>query len=97
MARATSHFLAEWYSPELGESAFQATVDRIIERTSVDPAGARLLVALLVPGDEVAFAVFDASSAQAVVDVCRGIGVPVHRITRIAQTYQVASSTSTGA
>jgi hypothetical protein len=41
----------------------------------------QVLVTFAVPSDEVAFAVFDASTAQAVAKVCDQAGIPAQRLT----------------
>jgi len=78
-------FLVEWYRPDVGDDAFDRSIARLIEcaaassRAGGDPV--QVLVTFAVPSDEVAFAVFDASTAQAVAKVCDQAGIPAQRLT----------------
>ena len=78
-------FLVEWYRPDVGGEAFDRSVVRLIEcAASASTAGGapvQVLVTFAVPSDEVAFAVFDASTAQAVAEVCDQAGIPAQRLT----------------
>jgi hypothetical protein len=77
-------FLAEWYRPDVGGEAFDRSVDRLVEcaaSTSSGDAPVHVLVTVSVPSDEVAFAVFDAASAQAVAELCDRAGIPAQRLT----------------
>ena len=78
-------FLVEWYRPDVGGDAFDRSIARLIEcaasssRAGGDPV--QVLVTFAVPSDEVAFAVFDASTAHAVAMVCDQAGIPAQRLT----------------
>ena len=78
-------FLVEWYRPDVGGAAFDRGIARLIEcAASSSVAGGapvHVLVTFAVPSDEVAFAVFDASTAQAVAEVCDQAGIPAQRLT----------------
>jgi hypothetical protein len=77
-------FLAEWYRPDVGGEAFDRNVDRLVEyaaSTSSGGAPVHVLVTVSVPSDEVAFAVFDGASAQAIAELCERAGIPAQRVT----------------
>ena len=81
-----SHFLVEWYRPDAASDGFDDGVTRLVEfaaSESAQEAHVHLLVTLAVPGDEVAFGVFDANSAGAVADVCGRAGIPAQRLTPV--------------
>ena len=46
-----------------------------------------MVVAIAVPTDEVIFGVFEAASAQLVVDTSRRAGIPARRVTAAVGTY----------
>lgn len=79
-------FLVEWYRPDVGGEAFDRSVARLIEcaassSSASGDAPVHVLVTFSVPSDEVAFAVFDAGTAQAVARVCDQAGIPAQRLT----------------
>lgn len=79
----TACYLAEWYLPELTEQSVDEIVARLDEaatRLSVDGSSVRLVVTLSVPGDEVLYGVFDASSREVVSRTCIQAGAPHQRI-----------------
>jgi hypothetical protein len=85
-ARSKSHFLVEWYRPDAASGGFDDKVSRLAECAASASAGGapvHLLVTLAVPGDEVAFGVFDAHSAGAVAEVCGRAGIPPQRLTPV--------------
>ena len=78
-------FLVEWYRPDVGGAAFDRGIARLIEcaasSAAAGEAPVQVLVTFAVPCDEVAFAVFDASTAEAVAKVCDQAGIPAQRLT----------------
>ena len=85
-ARKMSHFLVEWYRPDAASDGFDDGVTRLVEfaaSASAQDGNVHLLVTLAVPGDEVAFGVFDAHSAGAVAEVCGRAGIPAQRLTPV--------------
>jgi hypothetical protein len=76
-------YLVEWYRPAQGEHVLEQTAQRIARSAremSTDGAGVDLLLTLYVPGDEVAFCLFAADSAESVARVCRRAQLPYDRI-----------------
>jgi hypothetical protein len=79
-----SHYLAEWYLPELTEQSVDDIVTRLDRATSTvsdEGTPVRLLVTLAVPTDEVLYGVFDAESSAVVTAACLRAGVPHQRLT----------------
>ncbi len=82
MTDATT-FLAEWYLPDLAETAVDdvvARIDAAASTVSGEGTPVRLLMTLSVPTDEVLYGVFEAGSPEAVVTTCRRAGVPHQRL-----------------
>lgn len=78
------HFLVEWYRPDVADDVFDHRLAKLAEcADSLSAGGApvQLLATLAVPSDEVAFAVFNAGSAQTVAQVCDLAGIPAQRLT----------------
>jgi hypothetical protein len=87
-------YLVEWYRPGLTGESLEQTAQRIgrsAEEPSSDFGGVDLLLTLYLPGDEVAFCLFAADSADAVAQVCRRAGIPYHRI---AEAVEATASCS---
>jgi hypothetical protein len=78
-------YLVEWYRPEISEDTLDGLVTLLDERVSAicaDGALVQLLVALLVPDDQLMFGVFAADSSDVVAQVCTAAGLPAQRLSR---------------
>ena len=76
-------YLVEWYRPEIADEPLEQTARRIgrsAGEMSSDGGEIGLLLTLYLPGDEVAFCLFAADSADSVAHVCRRAQLPYHRI-----------------
>jgi hypothetical protein len=75
--------LAEWYRSDLTDASVAEMVATLESATAVEDPDqpVRLILSMSVPTDEVLYAVFDAVSAAAVVDVCERAGLPPQRVT----------------
>lgn len=76
-------FLVEHYWPGVTEEAFRSAADRVRALTLELAGGCRQIVFLhstLVPEDEAAFCVFEATSPELVVEAYGRAGVPFERI-----------------
>ena len=71
-------FLVEQFWPGVTEAEFLAAAERV--RASAADIGLTFLHVTLVPGDEAAFSVFAADSAELVQEAYRRAGVPFERI-----------------
>lgn len=81
--RGALNFLAEWYLPDLAETAVDDIVTRLDAAAALvtgEGTPVRLMVTLSVPTDEVLYGVFDAASPEAVIAACRRAGVPQQRL-----------------
>lgn len=81
--RGVMNFLAEWYLPDLTETAVDAVVaqlDAAAAAVTGDGSSVRLVATLSVPTDEVLYGVFDADSPEAVVAACHRAGLPCQRL-----------------
>ncbi|HEY6963035.1 MAG TPA: nickel-binding protein [Gaiellaceae bacterium] len=79
----TATYLVEHYWPGITPGRFRDAADRVragAEELAAGGAAIAFLHSTMVPGDESAFCVFDAESAQLVVDAYRRAGVRFERI-----------------
>lgn len=84
------HFLVEWYRPDVADEVFDHSLAKLgacADSLSAGGEPVQLLVTLAVPGDEVAFGVFHAGSAQTVAQVCDLAGIPAQRLTPAVNAY----------
>lgn len=84
----TPRYLLEWYRPGPDEESLQQTALRLAAAAralSAEGGQVELLLTLYVPGDEVAFCLFAAASADTVGQVSRRAWLPEHRITEAIQ------------
>jgi hypothetical protein len=72
-------FLVEHYWPGVTEEAFVLAAAKVRASAS-ELSGIHFLHSTLVPGDEAAFCVFQASSSDVVAEAYRLAGVPYERI-----------------
>ena len=82
-AVALKSFLTEWYQPVLGDRGVDGIALALGEfAAGLHDEGQHVHVQLVVevPTDEVLYAVFQAESRSAVVEVCNRSGWPVDRI-----------------
>jgi len=78
-----SCFLAEWYRPDVTSRTVEdiaAALDTAAAELRAKGIQARLLMTLAVPADEVLYAMFNAYSADSVVQVCEHAGLPLERL-----------------
>jgi hypothetical protein len=76
-------FLVEWYHSAVTEEPLDDTAARLKNSAvlmSEQGSTVRLLNLLVVPTDEVLFAVFTADSATAVAQACDRAGIPAQRV-----------------
>lgn len=74
--------LVEWYRPDFTVAGVDEMVASLEMATANSISGdVRLIVSMSVPSDEVLYAVFEASSTEAIVDVCHSAGLPPQRVT----------------
>ncbi|MGV0792926.1 hypothetical protein [Mycolicibacterium sp. XJ1819] len=76
-------YLAEWYLPELTKQSVDDIVTRLdaaAATVSDEGSPVQLLVTVAVPGDEVLYGVFGASSLDIVSRTCMQAGVPHQRL-----------------
>ena len=81
--RSATNFLAEWYLPDLAETAVDDIVSRLdaaAGAVSGEGRHVQLVVTLSVPTDEVLYGVFDADSPDAVDAACARAGIPHQRL-----------------
>ncbi len=89
-------YLVEWYHPEGGEDALDATaaaLDESAAAVSAEGSQVRLLSMVSVPTDDVLFGVFAAHSEHLVAQACQRAGLPAQRLTAAATT-RITSATS---
>jgi hypothetical protein len=81
-------FLVETYAPYDAASAAASVEDLSLaaDRLSETGAEVRLLRAIFIPEDDIAFYLFEASSADAVRDAMRRAGLRPDRITQAASS-----------
>lgn len=76
-------FLVEWYGPRTSAHSIGDIVDRLNSRAELMATRGtpvQLLTAMTVPGDNYAFGVFAAESAEIVAQICGDAGAPAERI-----------------
>ena len=81
--RPHAHYLAEWYGPGvIGEAVDDvvAKLERGVSAMRAEGTPIQLLVALLVPTDEVFYCLYSAPSAEAVRSACTRAGMPAERL-----------------
>ena len=81
--RPDSRYLAEWYGPDVIGGAVDdvvANLERGASAMRAEGTPIQLLVALLVPADEVFYCLYSAPSAEAVRAACTRAGMPAERL-----------------
>jgi Protein of unknown function (DUF4242) len=76
-------FMAECFWPDMSEAKVQAAgtrAEHTARAASRDGAAVRYLGAILIPADEVAFCLFEGSSAQLVREISERAEIPFERI-----------------
>lgn len=73
-----SCYLAEWYEHGVSDQPFEATAAALATCNAL--ADVTIVTALAVPADDMVVAVFTAKSADAVIEACRRVGLPVQRV-----------------
>jgi hypothetical protein len=92
---ASPCFLVEWYRPALGAEALHETAAKLDESAvamSEEGSPVQLLTILLVPPDEMVFALFAAPTADLVTQTCLRAGVPPERLTFAADLANPADA-----
>jgi hypothetical protein len=77
-------YLVEWFRPELSEEELNriaAKLDESAQSMQAEGSPVQRVMLLVVPGDEVVFGVFTASSAAVVARACERAGVIAERLT----------------
>jgi hypothetical protein len=80
-------FLVEWYRREHIEGSLEVTAARLDEAAAsmcAEGSPVQLVSMLVVPTDEVVFAVFAAGSQDIVAQACRRAGLPADRLSAAA-------------
>ncbi|OBK70232.1 hypothetical protein [Mycobacterium sp. 1274761.0] len=84
MADPVPCYLVEWYHSAATEESLDDTAARLSDSAvlmSTQGSPVQLLNLLVVPTDEVLFAVFTADSATTVAQTCDRAGIPAQRVT----------------
>jgi hypothetical protein len=90
-------YLVEWYRPDFASESPECTAAKVEDcaaAMSAKGASVRLLTVLVVPADEVVFAVFAACSAEVVAEACQRAGHPAARLTVAAASRACRSGSS---
>jgi hypothetical protein len=88
VSAASGSFLVEWYRGELAdESLRRAAADLEDSAESMCEQGSpvHLVSVLVVPTDEVVYALFSAASAAVVAQTCDRAGLPAQRLSAAAE------------
>lgn len=80
-ARTSPGYLVEWYQPDLADGSVPLIVAALEAAAAAASEPVELFVTMGVPSDEVVYALFEASSSDAVIDVCERAGYPPQRVT----------------
>ncbi|MDQ1583171.1 MAG: hypothetical protein QOF36_1225 [Microbacteriaceae bacterium] len=81
-------YLVEWYRPDFASEPPECTAAKVEDCAAAmcaNGASVQLLAVLVVPSDEVVFAVFAAGSAAVVAEACQRAGHPPARLTVAAR------------
>ncbi len=78
-----SSYMVECYRPELSAEQVEAAMLALHQIAATTGRSVRCIASVLVPGDEVVFHFFDASSEGAVLDVCADAQLSVERIVEV--------------
>jgi Protein of unknown function (DUF4242) len=92
-------FMAECFWPDMSEAKVQAAGTRAghaARAASRDGDAVRYLGAILIPADEVAFCLFEASSAQLVREINQRAQIPFERILATVRLDPTTQATARG-
>ena len=83
MASSSPHsHLVDWYRPDFTYVSVNEIAASLEMATANSVSGdVRQIVSMAVPSDEVLYAVFEAATTEAIVDVCDRAGLPPQRVT----------------